>query len=159
MQLDALATTTAPSWCSSIPSINFFCLVEFLDKINLDCFFLMSPEHLSVIGHRRQAYCNFYGRNIYELLVCIYTGYIHTRWTSNVKGGGSSRFRFSRFLTYMLRHAFNFHPKYPYEGLKWLWEWFLAISEIKNFLPFFVLGKFPKPGVWNLKKSGVYKHY
>ena len=59
--------------------------------------------------------------------------------------GGSSRFRFSRFLAYTLRCAFSFHPNYPYEGLKWPWEWFLTVSEIKNFLTFFILGEFPKP--------------
>ena len=32
-------------------------------------------------------------------------------------------------------------PKLPYEGLKWLWEWFLAIFEIKKNLTLFVLGE------------------
>ena len=66
-------------------------------------------------------------------------------WSYLLRGGGSSRFRFSRFLTYALRHTFISHPRYPNECLKWPWEWFLLISEIKNFLPLFDFGESPKP--------------
>ena len=62
-----------------------------------------------------------------------------------LRGGGSSRFRFSRFLTYTLRHSSILHPNYPNKGLKWPWEWFLTISEIKNFSPLFDFGESPKP--------------
>ena len=38
--------------------------------------------------------------------------------TSNALRGGSSRSRFSHFLTFALRCTFIFHPKHPNEGLK-----------------------------------------
>ena len=62
-----------------------------------------------------------------------------------LRGGGSSRLRFWGFLTSTQRHSSILCPNYPNKGLKWPWEWFLTISEIKIFLPFFVFGESPKP--------------
>ena len=56
-----------------------------------------------------------------------------------------SRFLFSRFLTYALRHTFISCPKYLYDDLKWPCEWFLLISEIKKFYPFSFLGNSRNP--------------
>ena len=50
-----------------------------------------------------------------------------------LRRGGSSRFPFPRFLTSKLCHASIVRPNYPYNSLKWPWEWFLTIYEIKIF--------------------------
>ena len=59
--------------------------------------------------------------------------------------GGPTNFWFSHFLTLNLRCTFIFHPKYPYEGLKWPGVRFLSISKNEIFPPFFVLGESPTP--------------
>ena len=70
------------------------------------------------------------------------------------RGGGSSRFRFPRVLTYTLRCAFIIDRNYSYEGLKWSWERFPTISEIKNFSPSFVWGEFLKPRFFSKYSTG-----
>ena len=76
-----------------------------------------------------------------------------------LRGGGSRRFRFSRFLAYKLRSAFISGPNYPCDGLKWPWEWFLTIYENQNFLTFFVLGEFPKLEKIFFSKTGLFKMF
>ena len=70
-----------------------------------------------------------------------------------------SRFRFPRFLTYMLRCAFIIDRNYSYEGLKWSWERFLTISEIKIFSTSIVWGKFLKPRSFSKYSTGRNSQY
>ena len=54
-------------------------------------------------------------------------------------------FWFSSFLTFKFYYTFIFERICPCKDLKWPLEWFLSVSEIENFLPFFIFGESPEP--------------